>query len=327
MSLQRRLVANSLALIVGLLPLGCNTGPTVTGAFDRDFDITGHTRLEVTNPSGDVEITGSADAKVHVHGDVRASGMGFDDTKTRLAETLANSGVEQRGDTIRVGKHLSNMHNVSIAYRIEVPHDTEVNINGASGSQTIRGVRGPVTATAASGSIRVDKVDRDARLTTLSGSLQVNDVGDDVRASNASGGVTIANAKGDVRVDALSGDIQVLKPGGRVEASSASSSIFIRGATADAKARTASGRVTIEGDPGAHGYWDLKTASGQVQINVSGSANFRFSADSMSGEIRTDIPIVIEEQGRHSLRAHVGEGGGRVEVHTVSGPIHIGKPD
>jgi hypothetical protein len=31
----------------------------------------------------------------------------------------------------------------------------------------------------------------------------------------------------------------------------------------------------------------------------------------------------VEEQGKHSLRAHMGSGGGRVEVHTVSGEIRI----
>jgi hypothetical protein len=56
---------------------------------------------------------------------------------------------------------------------------------------------------------------------------------------------------------------------------------------------------------------------------VPANANFRFSSEATSGNIRTDIPIVVEEQGKHSLRAHVGNGGGRIEVRTVSGEIHI----
>jgi hypothetical protein len=35
------------------------------------------------------------------------------------------------------------------------------------------------------------------------------------------------------------------------------------------------------------------------------------------------VPIVIEEQGKHSLRARMGNGGGRVEVHTISGEIRV----
>ncbi len=313
----------AVAMSAGILLAGCESGPAVSGAFDRDFSVTGHTRLELVNASGDVEITGSADGKIHVHGDVRATGMGFDKPKERLAETLANPGIEQKGDTIRVGKHVSNFRNINITYKIEVPHDTEVNANVVSGSQTIRNVRGPVTAQSASGSINVAGVERDAQLTTVSGSVEANGVGDDVRASSASGSVTINNAKGDVRANTLSGAIRIQKPAGRVDADDASGAIEIYGATGDVKAHDVSGGITVQGDPGEHGYWELKTVSGKVQLHVPANSSFRLAAEAISGEIRADIPIVIEEQGKHSLRAHIGNGGGRVEVHTVSGEIHV----
>jgi DUF4097 and DUF4098 domain-containing protein YvlB len=302
---------------------GCNNGPSVNGEFDRTFTTTGKTRLEISNPSGDVEITGSADGKVHIHGDVRATGMGFDKPKERLDETLSNPGLEQRGDTIRIGKHMSNMRNLTIHYKIEVPHDTEISSTVVSGSQTIRDVRGPVNAQGASGSIKVEHVERDVQMTTANGSVEAADIGDDVHASSASGGITVSNAKGDIRANSLNGSTQIIKPGGRVDVDSASGTIDVQGANFDVKAHGVSGAVTVQGDPGEHGYWDLKTVSGTVQVSVPANANFRFSAEAISGEIRTDIPIVIEEQGKHSLRAHVGNGGGRVEVHTVSGEIHV----
>jgi len=324
MSVLHRFVAAAFVVGASMAPMGCGVGMGATGEFDRSFDVSGHTRLEVSNSSGDVEITGSQDGKVHVHADVKAHGIGFDDPKQRLADTLSNPGVEQKGDTIRIGKHLSSMRNITVTYRIEVPHDTEVNSTVMSGAQTIRGIRGPLTAQGASGGIRAEKVERDTRLTTASGSLEAKDIGDDVRATSASGGITVNNAKGEVRANTMSGGIEVRSPGGRVEANSASGSIEITGATADAKAHGLSGAITLQGDPGEHGYWDLKTASGKVRMEVPGNANFRFSAESTSGEIRTDIPIVIEEQGKHSLHAHVGNEGGRVEVRTISGEIQIG---
>jgi DUF4097 and DUF4098 domain-containing protein YvlB len=313
-----------LAAIVALA--GCNDGPSVSGSFDRNFNVTGPIRLELTNASGDVDITGSADGKVHVHADVRASGMGFDNPQKRLDDTLANPPIEQRGDTIRIGKEISHMSNISIAYTIQVPHDTEVNVTAASGAQTIRGVRGPVKVNAASGAIRVEKVDLDAQLTTASGSISATDIGNDVRVSTASGSVSISDVKGDVRVNALAGVIRVAKPGGRVEADTMSGAVEIQGAANNVKAHAASGRVSIQGNPGADSYWELKTVSGGVQLNVPTTANFHLSAEAVSGEIRTDIPIVIEEQGKHSLRAHLGSGGGRVEVHTVSGEIRVSGP-
>ena len=323
MSRHRHLGLPLVLLSAIVILVGCQNGPSVSGAFDRKYDVTGPIRLELTNASGDVDITGSADGKVHVHGDVRASGFGSESSQKRLDDTVSNPPVEQRGDTIRIGKEMSHMRNVSIAYTIQVPHDTEISATVASGAQTIRGVRGPVKVQAASGSIRVEKIERDAQLSTASGSISATDIGSEVRVKSATGSVTVTNARGDVMVDALSGVIRVSRPGGRIEAGTASGEVEIEGAANDVKAHAASGRVSVQGNPGANSYWELKTMSGAVQLGVPSSANLHLSAEAVSGEIRTDVPIVVEEQGKHSLRAHMGSGGGRVDVHTVSGEIRL----
>jgi DUF4097 and DUF4098 domain-containing protein YvlB len=322
--LRHRNLFSTFLLVTAVVALAaCDSGPSVRGSFDRSYSVSGPIRLELTNASGDVDIAGSADGKLHVHGEVRVSGMGFGNPQKRLDDTVANPPIEQKGGTIRIGKEMSNLRNISIAYTIQVPHDTEVSATVASGAQTIRGVRGPVKVQAASGSIRVENIDRDAQLTTASGSVSASDVGDDVRISTASGSVSVSNTKGDVRVNALAGVIQVVRPGGRVEAETASGAVEIQGASNDVKAHAASGRVTVQGNPGANSYWELKTVSGGVHLSVPATANFHLSAQAVSGEIRADIPIMIEEQGKHSLRARMGNGGARVEVQTVSGEIRV----
>lgn len=320
---HRNLIWLFLPVIAFVVLAGCKMGPAALGSFDRDFQVSGPLRLELTNAAGDVNITGSADGKVHVHGDVRASGMGFDEPQKRLDATIAAPPVEQRGDTIRIGKELSHMRHVTISYTIQVPHETEVNATVAAGTQTIRNLRGPVTIRAASGSIHVEKIDRDAQLSSASGSISASDIGNDVHVSSASGSVSVSNIKGDVRIGALAGVIRVSQPGGRVEAHTSNGGVEIRGAANDVMAHATAGRVYVQGNPGPDSFWDLKTASGSVQFAVPATANFHLSAEAVSGDIRADIPIVVEEQGKHSLRAHMGNGGGRVEVHTVSGEIRV----
>jgi hypothetical protein len=315
------IIITSIAVITAA---GCAVGPSVSGSFDRTLTVTAPIRLELSNASGEVSITGSSDGKVHVHGEVRSSGMGFDSPQKRLDEIVNNPPIEQKGDTVRIGKDLGRgLRNLSISYVIEVPRDTEVDTTVASGSQTISQVRGPVKVQSASGSIRVDHIRRQAQLTTLSGSIDAHDIGDDLRASSASGSVTVSNISGDVRISALSGDTQITKPGGRVDADSASGSVEVQGASTDVKAHSASGTIGVRGNPGSSSYWDLKTVSGTVELGVPSDASFHLSADAVSGQIKTDVPIVIEEQGKHSLRARVGAGGGRVEVHTISGEIRV----
>ena len=321
--MRQQLVAPFVFALASFAGAGCAAGPSVRGSFDRTLTVTAPIRLELANASGDVSITGSADNQVHVHADVRSSSMGFDSPQKRLDEVVGNPPVEQKGDTIRVGKDLSKIHNVSIAYTIEVPHDTELSTQVASGSLDISNVRGPVKVDSASGSIKVNGVERQTTLNTLSGSIEAENIGDDLRASSASGSVTASKIKGDVRISALSGGTQIIGPGGRVDADTASGTVEVTGATRDVKAHAVSGTVTVQGNPGDTSYWDLKTGSGVVHLGVPTDANFRLSAEAVSGQIKTDVPIVIEEQGKHSLRARMGNGGGRVEVHTISGEIRV----
>src|SRR3979490_2776415 len=116
MARHRNLCLSLVFLSAIVLLAGCNRGPSVHGSFDRNYNVSGPIRLELANASGDVDITGSADGKVHVHGDVRASGFGSESSQQRLDETVSNPPVEQRGDTIRIGKEMSRIHKVSIAY-------------------------------------------------------------------------------------------------------------------------------------------------------------------------------------------------------------------
>jgi DUF4097 and DUF4098 domain-containing protein YvlB len=302
---------------------GCNAGPAATGKFERTYTVADPLRLELSNTAGDVTILPSTDDKVHIRAEVRASGFGFDNPQKRLDDTVSNPPVEQRGNTIRVGKDSSHLRNLAITYAIEIPHATEVNTNVIAGALTIRGLKGPIKANAVSGSIRVEQIELDAQLSSASGTVSVADIGGDARVSSASGSVSVANVKGDVRVSAIAGEIQISQPAARVEADTTTGSVDIRGAHSNVKARAVAGRISIEGDPGNGSYWDLKTVSGGVQLFVPDSASFHLTAEALSGEIRADIPIVLEEQGRHSLRAHVGSGAGRIEIHTTSGEIRI----
>jgi hypothetical protein len=303
---------------------GCEVGAAATGNFDRTLNISGPVRIELSNTAGDVQIVGSADGKVHVHAEVRASGLGFGSPQKRIDEIVANPPVEQRGATIRIGKDLAGIRNVAISYQIEVPHNTEISSSLVSGSQSVRQVQGPIKTNAVSGSLRADHIDREVRLRSVSGSVDAFDVGDDVHASSVSGSVDVRNSKGDVHANATSGAVRVTGPGGRVDADTVSGSVEIAGANNDVKAHAISGRVSVNGNPGANSYWELKTASGSVELEVPINANFQLTAENSSGQIRTNIPIVIEEQSKHSLRARAGTGGNRVEIHTTSGQITVG---
>src|SRR5882762_11186528 len=132
---HRKFAALAGLLFGALASAGCAMGPSASGSFDRTLNVNGPIRLEFNNTSGDVSITGSADGKVHVHGDARSSGIGFESPEKRMNELLANPPIEQHGATIRIGEEMRRLRNVSVSYIIEVPNETEITSRVLSGGQ------------------------------------------------------------------------------------------------------------------------------------------------------------------------------------------------
>jgi DUF4097 and DUF4098 domain-containing protein YvlB len=320
----RRAWAPAAFVMYASLALAPLRATAADNTFDRTLTVSGPIRLELNNGSGSVDIRGSADGKVHIFGKVTSGWSVFGNSEKNVQDVAANPPIEQHGDVIRIGSGMSSLfRNISIDYKIEVPHDTDVDASVASGGMTIDNVRGPVKASSASGYLHVYGVERDTQLSVASGSIEVRNIGGFLHANSASGEVTLANVKGDVSTRAASGSIRVSNPGGRVEASSASGSIEVTGARNDVKVSAISGSVNVSGDPSASRFWELKSISGSVDIHVPPNAGFLLTAETTSGSIRTNIPVVLEEQGKHSLRAHIGTSSGRIEVHTVSGGVEI----
>ena len=317
------------AWIPGLLMLytALAAAPARTAAadstFERTLTVSGPLRLDLSNGSGNVEIRGSADGKVHVWGKVTAGWSVFGGTEKNIQDVVANPPIEQHDNMVRIGKNNSMYKNISIEYKIEVPHDTEVDAGVASGGMTIDNLRGPVKASSASGYLHVYRVEKDTQVSAASGSIEVSNIGGVLRVSSASGDVVLTDVKGDLTVSAASGSIRVSNPGERVEASSASGSVEVKGAKSDLKVHAISGSIHVAGDPSANRLWELKSVSGSVDIRVPPSASFLLTAETTSGDIRTNIPVILEEQGKHSLRAHIGSSSGRIEVHTVSGGVDV----
>lgn len=319
----RRIAIPAILLASGVVALASAPARAADNTFDRTLNVSGHVRLELSNGSGNVEIRSSADDKVHIYGKVTAGWSVFGSSEKNVQEVAANPPIEQHDSVVRIGKNSSWVKNVSIDYKIEAPRDTEIDAGVASGGITIDNFRGPVKASSASGYVHVYRVDSDTTINAASGSIDASGIGGIARVSTASGDIVLADIRGDLKVNAASGAIRISRPGDRVEVSSASGSIEVDGVSNDLKVHAISGSVRVSGDPSANRLWEVKSVSGSVDLRVPPNSSFLLTAEATSGDIRTNIPVVLEEQGKHSLRAHVGSSSGRVEVHTVSGGVYI----
>lgn len=313
-------VAGALALAA----VGCvGVGPSASGTFERTLTVTGPVRLELINGSGNAQITAGEAGEVHIRGEVRVRTWPGGDLERLLKEFTNNPPIEQHGNLIHVGDRRARGYSASVSYTISVPAKTELQATVGSGHVEVRGIYGPAKMTTGSGSIIAENIREGAEVTAGSGGIAVANVEGGVHATTGSGGISMNEIRGDIRAMTGTGGITIADAGGRISAKTGSGGVTVSGATSDLRASTGSGHITIEGNPTPNSYWEMRTGSGGVEINVPADASFRLFAHASSGRIETNLPITIEERTKRELRGRIGAGAARVEVRTGAGAIHI----
>ncbi len=304
---------------------GCGTpaAGTATGTFDRDLAVTGPVVLEVQNGSGDVQISPGTSGSVRVHGEFRVRALPWENVQQRNAEITQHPPIEQKGNFIRIGEGKRSWGNLEVSYVITAPAETELRGTMGSGDLEVRGIHGPMRVTTGSGNVTAEQIGEDTQVKAGSGDVRLKDIQGEAQVTTGSGDVQLNNARGEIRVHTGSGDIMIERPGNAITAGAGSGDVVLRGISGDARVKTGSGDVSIDGDPVGTSYWEFHTGSGEVGIHVPPGSSFRFYARTSSGKIATAIPMVVEQQLKHELHAHVNDGKGRIEVETSSGDISV----
>lgn len=298
-------------------------GPAAGGSFDRTLSVGQGIQLELVNGEGSARINAGVPGQVHIHGDFQLRPWFWGNARERAERITRNPPIEQDGSLIRVGFQGFRNGELNANYVIEVPPDTEVHTINGSGNVSVAGIAGPLTVVTGSGDVTANKIEGDFHATAGSGDIRGNGIKGEAEIRAGSGEVELGNVSGEVRVTTGSGDITLDAPGNTVSIRNGSGDIRVNGASNDLRIRTGSGDVTVGGSPSPGAYWELHSASGDVTLNVPSTAAFRFYATTRMGDIRSALPLTIEERGRHELRAVVGQGSARVEVQTSSGDIHL----
>lgn len=304
-----RLLSMSLLLVVA----ACARGQGAAGVFDRTLNVGEPLELEVQTGSGAIEVRAGAAGKVEVHGEIRVGswrglfGGGRASADDIVQNIKASPPIEQNGNRLVIGRLDESFwhQNVSISYTIVVPAATQLRARSGSGSQSVRGIAGPVVVETGSGSTELTDIGGAAEARTGSGSIHARGIGGAFTGSTGSGQIDVAQtARGDVA------------------ASTGSGSVEIKGVDGAARVRTGSGSVTIDGKP--TGPWDLDTGSGSVHARMPPDAAFTIDARAGSGGVKTSQPITMSGNvERGTLYGQVRGGGPTVRIRTGSGGISL----
>ena len=289
---------------------------TVKDTVETMLGVPGPIRLIVETGSGDIRITRGQDGQIVVrsHFVVRAP---TPEQARKLAEAIkADPPIELAGQTVEIGdlsKYRSQLGltervrtSIVMSFDVEVPYQTEVELDSGSGDQVIEGIRGPVRADAGSGNVEITDIEQEVFVDTGSGNIAVTGASH-VEADAGSGNVRLSKISGGVNVDVGSGNV------------------FLSEISGDVWVETSSGNVRIDSALAEHAQWRLETSSGDVRLQLPAEAGFRLHAETSSGRIRVDFPLTISDQmGRRELHGTVGDQpSAEIRVETSSGNIEI----
>ena len=289
-------------------------------------------RLTLRNVEGGITVTGVDGDDLTIRATKRAGRRGGDDDALDRVEIEIEergnrviveteypghrrSFLESLGDLLGGGRRDRREPFVAVDYRVAIPRGAGVAIESFAGDVTVEAVDGETRVETVSGDVRLTALARLVTVESFSGDLELTDVraGDALTARTVSGRIDIEKVRAP-----------------RLEVKSFSGAVALRGwSLGESKVETVSGSVTLDGVLAADGRYGIRSFSGSILLTVPDDSGFELEAESFSGSLRSDIPVLagpgttVLGVGSRTIRGTAGEGGAGLELFTVSGDIAI----
>lgn len=145
--------------------------------------------------------------------------------------------------------------------------------------------------------------------------------------STVSGSVAVSDVTGDLRARSVSGEVTVKSVNGKTNASSVSGRVIVDEAAGSVSAKSTSGevRVVITRLQGTEAM-EFASVSGSVNVKLPASLDATVEMSVLSGDLKTDFPLQIEDRGKgpgQKASGQVGAGSRRLRLSSVSGSLSL----
>ena len=294
--------------------------------FERSFDVTGPSALDVSTIRGRIEVTAGEPGRIVIVGTatVRVD-WNVPTNAADLARKVANNPpIQREGHTVRLRppSDPAEQRAVTVSYEVRVPPETDVTTASESGATTVRGVARAVVIRTQSGAVDAMQLGSTAVVTSGSGSVTVDGIAGSLTITTSSSSVTARAVAGDLRVRTMSGAVNAALSGeGNADVETGSSVIRLSGIRGAVIAATQSGRVSLQGVP--RGDWSATTGSGSIDIATESSVPFTLDANSGSGSVKVIGASVQGSVAKRKVAGSIAGGGSLVKVSSRSGSVVV----
>jgi hypothetical protein len=149
------------------------------------------------------------------------------------------------------------------------------------------------------------------------------------KVSSASGNIEINSVTGRIHASSASGDVKLKEVNGEINAKSASGEVIVKEAVGTVTAESASGDVEVEITQ-LVGTESMKfsSASGDVSVKLPSSLDAFVDMSTVSGDVKTDFPLEVNERDHGAgrwARGQVGGGSGSrtLRISSASGNVSL----
>jgi hypothetical protein len=285
---------------------------------EKALDLSPGGKFVLDSEGGTVKVTGTSGSGARI---VITSKR--DDLES-LATFTFEGGSEMARVTMKRIKTGGWNRGLSLAYEIEVPSATQLDIRTSGGSISTVETRG------------------EAKLRTSGGSIKVSDLEGPLNASTSGGSITLSDIVGNAKISTSGGSIRGSRVDGRLDAGTSGGSISLEGVTGDLEAQTSGGSIriadaggvvnastsggslTVAFAPGNQAGGSLQTSGGGIRVKVDETANLDLDAYCSGGSVKTDMPVtVVGSLSKNTLKGSMGSGGAVLRLRTSGGSIRI----
>jgi len=256
-------------------------------------------RLDLSNVSGDVQITGWDKNEVHVTGELGKN------AEIRFEH-------EQRDVRVKVAKKRGFRRMGPTRLRVRVPLGAQLSVYAVSADLIVRDVAGEQRIEVVSGDVNINGFAQELRVKAVSGDISL--VG-----TSVPGRVSVVSVSGDTRISDVAGDIETRSVSGNTRVSGAS---FDR-----VQVNSTSGDVNFQGGINALGRFEAEVISGDVALDLADGKSLEVDIETFSGGIRNCLGEESQRKSKYGpgriLRFSRGAADQAVRVRSMSGGVRL----
>jgi len=255
--------------------------------------------LQVENQAGSIEITTWDKAEVSISGD-----LGDDVEQLEIRES--SSGLQ-----VRVHNHKNRRNIGASRLRLKIPATARVEAESVSADITVKGLRGAsLSMNSVSGDETVEAHTERFEARSISGDIQFRGHAPRASVETVSGNIDVQGIEGEIRVSTVSGDVEL-------QATKVDQGRF----------ESVSGDLVMDLDVKDGGRLNVQSMSGDAKLALPAGQQAEFTAQTYSGDIRSEFGSVKSNSrgpGK-TFSYREGNNGASIRMESFSGDIRISK--